>query len=366
MPVAPARTIARTIARPIAGPCAWIGDEMATDTRWTFPLDAADIAEIDAALARVLEKSIRWEEIGRDDFPLPRLRRKLDALADELESGRGVARLTGLPVARYAEDDLRRVWMGIGCNLGFPLHQDFRGQLMRDIRDTGRDVDAEYGHQMRDKSGQTFVSSKARTLSNGPLRFHNDRCDVVALFCIRAAMRGGANRVASTAGVHNVILQRRPDLLDILYAPLVRSRLGEEQGGETMRYALPIFGMEAGKLTSHYSRTYIEAAQEMPDARPLSAATWAAIDMLQTVADEISFEFNQAPGDMTFFNNHAVYHARAAFEDTPGKTSERMLMRLWLAMPNSRALPADHAVLWGNVAAGARRGGIGLAEAAKA
>ena len=36
----------------------------------------------------------------------------------------------------------------------------------------------------------------------------------------------------------------------------------------------------------------------------------------------------------------------------------RCLHRLWLSMPNSRALPEDHGVLWGEVAAGARRGGI--------
>ena len=38
------------------------------------------------------------------------------------------------------------------------------------------------------------------------------------------------------------------------------------------------------------------------------------------------------------------------------------LMRLWLAMPDSRALPDDHAVLWRDVSAGALRGGIGLAR----
>lgn len=33
-------------------------------------------------------------------------------------------------------------------------------------------------------------------------------------------------------------------------------------------------------------------------------------------------------------------------------------MRLWLSMPNSRVLPDDHAVLWGDIAAGKPRGGI--------
>jgi hypothetical protein len=34
-----------------------------------------------------------------------------------------------------------------------------------------------------------------------------------------------------------------------------------------------------------------------------------------------------------------------------------------MAMPNSRALPAGHEVLWGDIAAGARRGGIGQTAA---
>ena len=67
-----------------------------------------------------------------------------------------------------------------------------------------------------------------------------------------------------------------------------------------------------------------------------------------------------APGDMQFINNHVIYHARTAYEDREGTGDQRRLLhRLWLSMPNSRALPADHATLWTNVEAGTRRGGIG-------
>ena len=37
----------------------------------------------------------------------------------------------------------------------------------------------------------------------------------------------------------------------------------------------------------------------------------------------------------------------------------RLLYRLWLSMPNSRALPPGHEVLWGSTEPGALRGGIG-------
>ena len=66
-----------------------------------------------------------------------------------------------------------------------------------------------------------------------------------------------------------------------------------------------------------------------------------------------------APGDIQFINSHVTYHAREAFEDAPAEGLTRRLLRLWLAMPNSRALPENHRVLWGDVAAGAVRGGIG-------
>jgi hypothetical protein len=67
------------------------------------------------------------------------------------------------------------------------------------------------------------------------------------------------------------------------------------------------------------------------------------------------------PGDMQFLNNHVIYHARDAFTDDAASGQVRRLFRLWLAMPNSRALPEDHAALWGDVRAGAVRGGIGVA-----
>jgi len=37
---------------------------------------------------------------------------------------------------------------------------------------------------------------------------------------------------------------------------------------------------------------------------------------------------------------------------------DRLLMRLWLSVPNSRALPEDHAILWGDVGGGRPHGGI--------
>ena len=111
---------------------------------------------------------------------------------------------------------------------------------------------------------------------------------------------------------------------------------------------------------SHYSRTYVEAAQLMPGTPRMTDDQWEALDMLAAVADELAFTMVLLPGDMQFVNSHITYHARSAFQDDAASGQARLLHRLWLAMPNSRALPADHAVLWRNVEAGAYRGGIAV------
>jgi hypothetical protein len=340
---------------------------MASSGRWVRALRPADLAEIDAALAAVGRQgipgyAIPWHAITAASFPLPGLGAVLAEIAAELEDGCGMVKLTGLPVARYGANALRRIWFGLGCHLGRPVFQNCRGELMREIRDEGAEVGARYGQieagQIEAGGSGVFLSSYARTLSNGPLRFHTDRADVVGLLCVRQAHAGGVSRLCSAVAIHNEMLRRRPDLLDILFQDFHRSRFGEEAGGPEQVYKLPVFGLRDGKFTSHFSRTFIEAAQKVAGVPPLTSAQSAALDLLATLADELSFEMAMAPGDMQFLNNHVVYHGRTAFTDDDGTGQRRLLYRLWLAMPNSRGLPAGHEVLWGNIAAGAVRGGI--------
>jgi hypothetical protein len=346
---------------PLDGPEVWTGDELAGAEDWRFRLTPPMLAEIDAALAAVKRRGIGWEGMRRGDFPLPQTATLLADISRTLEEGRGLAKVTGLAVERYdEEEDLRRIWYGIGLHLGTPVSQSRAGLRMKVIRDEGAAVGEVHG-QLRDADGATFLSSAARTVSNGQLRFHTDRTDVVGLLCAGQAESGGLSKVASTVAVHNEILRRRPDLLEVLYRPYPRSRLGEEKGGEGMFYMLPVFGLRDERFTSHYSRTYIEAAQKMPEVPRLTSQQLEAIDLLAEVADALCYRMRLEPGDMQFLNNHVIYHARDAFADDAAAGRVRRLFRLWLAVPNSRALPEDHAVLWGDVRAGALRGGIAVA-----
>ena len=108
----------------------------------------------------------------------PTLDDLLADIRDELENGCGIMKLKGFPVDNHCEDDLRRMYWGLGTHLGTPVFQNRSGELMRAIRDEGAHVGRTYG-QTKDAKGSTFLSSYARTLTNGGLRFHTDRTDVV-------------------------------------------------------------------------------------------------------------------------------------------------------------------------------------------
>jgi hypothetical protein len=344
-----------TTAQPITGPEAWRGEDLARSTDWIHPVTAAEMEELDAALRGVQQRGLDWQKMTREDFSIPRLAASLTAVSHELEHGRGLVLLRRIPVERYTESELRIIYWGLGLHLGTPRFQNAQAELIGDVRDENRlyggvrELDPARANEPR--------TSRSKARSAGPLRFHTDRVDVVTLLCVRPAARGGLSKVVSGPAVHNAILERRPDLHALLCAPYYHSREGES-GGRDRYYTMPIFGMRDGRFTSQYSRTFVENAQHIAGVPPLTAAQNEALDLWADVCEELCYSMDMRAGDLQLLNNHVVYHARATYEDDPTPGRDRFLMRLWLSMPNSRALPAGYEALWGSIEAGALRGGI--------
>jgi hypothetical protein len=354
--------------RPVGGACVWRGGDLVRSPRWRRRLSPAQLAEFDAALVIARARGLAWGEIEAADFPLPSFAALAKDIRGELEDGSGLVLLRGIEPGRYSPDEQKLLYAGLCRHIGTPVFSNRAGEVMREIRDVTRDaapggryVGERYGAQPEAGAPGAFLSSYARTLTNQQLRFHTDRCDVVALFCIRQAAKGGMSKLCSSPAVHNAMLARRPELCAVLYEDVWRSRFGEEYATDETSYPLPVWGVRDGKFTSHYSRTFVEAAQRRPvsEVPRLSAAQAEALDMLHDLAEELCFEMSFAPGDIQFVNNHVIYHARTAFQDDPEHAADRLLLRLWLAMPNSRPLPAGHEILWRSIEPGAPRGGIG-------
>jgi hypothetical protein len=348
-------SITQTRPTPLTGRQAWTGAELAASGDWIRTLDDGHRDEIDAALRHLEALGRPLFGFGRAEFPLARTAALLGEIADELENGRGAVRLRGLPVARYSEDQLRRIFWGIGRHLGTAVYQNARGEIMGEVRD-----EAKLATKTYDETAEgTVASARARSRSTGPLRWHTDRCDVIALLCVRNAQAGGVSKLASIATIHNEMLARRPDLLALLCEDYWRSRPADEDGhaGGNV-YAMPVFGFADGRITSQYSRTYVEQAQQLAGVPRLSAAQNEALDMLAEVAEETCLHSAFEGGDIQLLNNHLVYHGRTGYQDDAASQQERLLFRLWLAMPNSRTLPAGFETLWGATGAGVLRGGV--------
>jgi hypothetical protein len=339
----------------LEGRAAWTGQELERSGDWIRVLDGAQRQEIAEALDHAQRRGRCFPNLTRDDFPLPRTAPLLADIADELEQGRGAVRLRGLDAACFTEDELRQVFWGIGCHLGTALYQNANGEIMGEVRDETR------------LATQTFepvepgkvASSRSRTRGTGPLRWHTDRCDVIALLCARNARAGGVSKLASIVTIYNEIGRRQPDLLAVLCQDYWRSRPGDEDGtGVERAFAMPVFSVLDDKLTCQYSRTYIEQAQEFAEVPRLTAAQNEALDLLAALAEETCLHCPFEPGDIQLLNNHVIFHGRTAYDDDAGTQQERLLLRLWLAVPNSRRVPAEHAILWGNTQPGAVRGGV--------
>jgi Taurine catabolism dioxygenase TauD, TfdA family len=349
--------MATMTAQAINGPEAWRSEELARSTDWIREIPPAVVQELETALRAVQRRGLAWPDVRREDFVIPAGARFLADVSQELEHGRGAVLLRRLPVERFSEEELKQIYWGLGLHLGSPRCQNAHGELIGEVRDEVR----RYGDVHQPAVAQTPgapVTSRYKARSNGPLRFHTDRADVVVLLCVRKARAGGISKVVSTVTIYNEILQRRPDLHALLCQDYVRTREGEEAGGERKVYALPVFGVRDGRFTSQYSRTFVEAAQRLPGVPPLSVAQNEALDLLAEAAEEQCFRMTLEPGDIQLLNNHVIYHGRTAYEDDDGSDSDRLLYRLWLSMPNSRALPPGFEVLWGSIEAGVLRGGI--------
>ena len=176
--------------------------------------------------------------------------------------------------------------------------------------------------------------------------------------CLARSRTGGLSSIASSAAVHNEILRRRPDLLEVLYRPFTISRVNEVPEGREPWFRTPVFNDFGGHLTSMYPRRDMRLGHRLAGVAPLTGRQEEALALLDEVCEDLSLKMDIQPGDMQFLHNHAVYHGRTAYEDGPEPERRRHMLRLWLSAPRGRALPPHFAARYGTVAVGAVRGGI--------
>ena len=240
-------------------------------------------------------------------------------ILEELEVGRGFVLLRGIPVERYDEASLYRLYWGIAVHLGDLISQNAKGDLIGRVEDIGVDIQA---HNAR---GYT---------TNAALHPHNDSADIVGLLCVRQAKQGGQNIIASAMSIYNEILANHPEYLEVLYDGFHYDVRGEGVTGkddEVTHNRVPVFSHFDGRLSCRYNERAIKtAARKMQQA--LSEIELAAVDAVSklTLDPQMRFDCPLQPGDLQLLNNHMVLHARGDFIDWPQVERRRLLLRLWV------------------------------------
>ena len=309
------------LKQPVTGPAAWKGAELAGDNSWIHQLTEVEVTEIDAALQSLTSRGIEFPGFSAVDFELPTLRAKLQTIATELETGRGFLLLRGLPVQRYSDDEIRIIYYGLGLNMGSPVGQNPKGDLIGLVANVG---------DLSKKTTRVYET-------NAYLPYHTDPSDVVGLLCLRKARRGGLSSLVSSAAVYNELLANHREYLALFYRPFYYAHLGKDKPGLS-----PLFSYHNGKLSCRYLRQYIELGHEIMEL-PLSQVEVDALDLFDSIIHDESLRLDMMlePGDLQFANNYAVMHSRTAFEDDEDPALHRKMLRLWLKMPNARQLAPD-------------------------
>ena len=329
----------------ITSPVAWTGrDMMAAPERWTYRLSDPDVAEIENAATIFIDSGRPLGQITRDLFPLPEFGVWLESLRETLIHGIGFQLITGLPVETYTEDMRATIFCGIGSHIGRARSQNAAGHLLGHVRDVGADIN--------DPNTRIYQTTSRQS-------FHTDSCDVVGLLCVREAMSGGDSMLASSMTAYNEILKRRPELAPHLFLPVATDRRGEVPENGDPFFTIPVYSWHRNFLTCIYQRNYIDSAQRFETAPRLSAQQLEALDLLDDIVNEpdMHLRMRLQPGDMQFVYNHSLLHDRTGFTDWPEAEKRRHLLRLWLAVPGDRPLPAVFAQRYGSVDVG-ERGGV--------
>lgn len=330
---------AATPAATCAHPSAWRGADMAGRDDWIVRLSADHNRELREALAVATARGADIPAMAAQDFPLPTLAPRLRALAREIVDGRGFVLLRGLRIDDLPIRDAARIYWGLGSHMGQGRAQNAQGDMLGHVTDLGLD----YRTDPNARGYQTRLR----------LPFHNDALDIVGLLCWMPAKAGGLSRIVSSTAIHNAIADRRPDLMDVVTAPMCIDRRGETPAGKTPWYEGALFervtgpetGQAGGRLFCRYNRTYIESAQRFAEVPRLTPRQIEALDLIDALCDDpaLHLDMQLQRGDMQFVSNHTVLHSRTDYEDWPDQPRRRYLLRLWLHTGLIAALPPSHA-----------------------
>ncbi len=298
---------------PVDNPAAWRSADL-VESDWLRALAPAE-ADAFATLGHQLATDgSRLEDLTREDLDAPALAALADRCRLDLDAGRGVVLLRGVPVDEMGVAACEAAFWAFGLLLGWPGAQNGAGELLGHVTDYHDPTDTPLAREYR---------------STVDINFHCDAADVVGLLCLSTSSEGGESRIVSSVAVFNELLATHPDLAARLCEEAVLDTRSDGEGFPHVPVVPVCFDGERVRTFMHLG--YFRSAARHPDVE-VDDRLAAALDAWEAIAARPDWHLDMAlrPGDLQLCSNHTIAHARRGYVDDPA--SPRHLLRLWVTL----------------------------------
>ncbi len=305
------------IDRAFAFPTAWVAARLPGEPGLIKIPDACT-AEVEATAAALRVNSAELTSLGPADFAMPECRALMSRVRTELDDGLGFVILDRLDIDGLGVDIARRIYWLLAAMVGRPVAQRQDGAMHFDVTDLG-------------KRSMRAVSTRDEMNYHTDNSFNVAPPHYVGLLCIQTAKSGGISEIVSLTAAHDLLRERRPDLLERCYRPYMFDRQREHDPSEPKFIRKPIFENHDGRLAGRISRFHIRIGHALSGV-PLDAEGEEAMEALETILNEpgMAQEFRFEQGQIQIIDNRRLGHKRTGFEDWDSPDRKRRLMRLWL------------------------------------
>lgn len=267
-------------------------------------------------------RNLPLSSINRANFPLKNVSAKLRQLCALLDDSPGFFMISGLKPGGFPDVQNIIAHAGIASHVG-----DKRAMA------GGEGGDTNVLHHI------TPIQSDDRKIYNGPpnqtmaIPFHNDVGEIVSLYTLSQGRRGGRFYLAAASLIYDELQRTRPDLISVLEAPWTMI-IPQPDGSSPSETRPLLFHSPSTKHTIiSCSRARITGTPSRPRPSSLPVITGLqqeALDALHYISQKVAIPIDFKAGDMLFFNNLTMMHARDSFDNNDSCVSEkkRHLLRL--------------------------------------
>ncbi|MCJ1404498.1 hypothetical protein MMC11_007724 [Xylographa trunciseda] len=277
-----------------------------------------ELEELKCAVLGFESATLALNMINRTTFPLPTLALRLREMSAAIHGETGHVLIRGIDSIPFTY--LQKVIAHTG------LTSYLAGKRAMSGIEGG---DKTVLHHVTALSTAYYAHHEYHAPSNqaGPLLFHNDLGHILSLFTVSQSLTGGEFYLARTREVWEKIKDRRPDLA----TTLLDDWTWESPSKSKQIERGPIVILHKSQVFMNCSRVRISGTptRPRPDFLPnLTSQQFEALELLQSVASDVSIGFRFQQGDMLASNNLGMMHARSSFVDDEHSGHKRHLLRL--------------------------------------